>query len=64
MFSHFSVKEKLITCLGIMKLWLNFQESLAAVIEPIASSQEYWCVHIRGEEESFWDAYSKEHLKL
>lgn len=58
MFSHLNTKEKMNTCLGIMKLWLNFQESLAAVIEPNASSQESWCAHIRGE--SVWDARDKE----
>lgn len=58
MFSHLNTKEKMNTCLGIMKLWLNFQESLAAVIEPNASSQESWCAHIRGE--SVWDARDRE----
>lgn len=62
MFSHLNTKEKMNTCLGIMKLWLNFQESLAAVIEPNASSQESWCVHIRGGE-SVWDACGKQHLQ-
>lgn len=49
MFSHLNTKEKMNTCLGIMKLWLNFQEILAAAIEPNASSQESWCEHIDGE---------------
>lgn len=31
-----------------MKLWLNFQESLAAVLEPNASSLESWCEHNGG----------------
>lgn len=50
------------TCLGIMKLWLNFQESLAAVIEPNASSQESQCACIRAGE-SAWDACGKEWLQ-
>ena len=62
MFSHLNMKEKMNTCLGIMKLWLNFQESLAAVVKPNASSQESWCAHIRGGE-SVWDACGKECLQ-
>lgn len=62
MFSHLNMKEKMNACLGIMKLWLKFQESLAAVIEPDVSSQKSWCEHIRGGE-SVWDACGKEHLQ-
>lgn len=46
-----------------MKLWLNFQESLAAATDPSALSQESWCVHIREEGESVSEAYGKEHLQ-
>lgn len=55
-------KTKVNTCLGITKLWLNFQEGLAAMIEPKPSSQESWCTSIRGGE-SVRDACGKECLQ-
>lgn len=45
-----------------MELWLNFQESLAVVIEPNASSQESWCARVRAGE-SVWDGCGKERLQ-